>query len=401
VIGVFDTYSEALGAERALVDAGFVRTDIDIYTHEISDRGPGDIRDDAIRSEADTVTPGSPGVAYPGAGLDASTSGFPTETLENGAPAAPGDETYPVRARHAASGSGSGSGRAGESRTAGEPSPAGPHGEGVLGRIEHFFADLFGGGERPPEIAQYAEALRRGAAIVSLGVEYDAQVALAREVMVRKGAIDIDARASQWPRSGQGFERGASAAANGDAVGAAALSGFPPMPGTRSQPVEPVATTDRRHSFTDELGVTDPVSGRSRLDQPIGAPATETHGRRAAANKQMGGANHGAAPSAPPPNRCKNRVRTRRPYRGRPPITRRTLTEQRAPGCAAIVGANCPSPSRVAPRTAYLAPPPRPPQPSPQPPPPPPPPPQPLRRHPLRATNSQHRAKPRRSSVSP
>jgi hypothetical protein len=109
--------------------------------------------------------------------------------------------------------------------------------------------------------------------------------------------------------------------------------------------VEPVATTDRRHSFTDELGVTDPVSGRSRLDQPIGAPATETHGQ-APSSDWLGDVPAAAsAPGSDPQGSSQQADGRREPWRGSIGTTPKPLQEPRAdtpsvPGPTAYYEAN-------------------------------------------------------------
>ena len=94
---------------------------------------------------------------------------------------------------------------------------------GMLANIERFFSMLFGGRERPPEVAHYSEAVRRGAVLVAIDTSGDAQVEIARTTLADQGAIDIDERAASWGTFGH-----TSAAAAAD---------------------------DRDHSMLDELGL--------------------------------------------------------------------------------------------------------------------------------------------------
>lgn len=74
-----------------------------------------------------------------------------------------------------------------------------PHSkEGVLAEIERFFEALFVSTPLPHEVAQYAEAVRRGAIMLSADAATETQAELARSLLERSGAIDIDERAPTW-----------------------------------------------------------------------------------------------------------------------------------------------------------------------------------------------------------
>ncbi|WP_206996515.1 hypothetical protein [Trinickia mobilis] len=73
-----------------------------------------------------------------------------------------------------------------------------PADEGVIASIERFFEALFVTGPRPHEVAQYAEAVRRGAVMLSADAATDAYAELARSMLERSGAINIDERAATW-----------------------------------------------------------------------------------------------------------------------------------------------------------------------------------------------------------
>jgi hypothetical protein len=109
---------------------------------------------------------------------------------------------------------------------------------GMLANIERFFSMLFGGREQPPEVAHYSEAVRRGAVLVAIDTNSDAQVEIARTTLADQGAIDIDERAASWGTFGH-----TSAAAAAD---------------------------DRDHSMLDELGLGrgSAVPGRDPVNAP-------------------------------------------------------------------------------------------------------------------------------------
>jgi hypothetical protein len=85
---------------------------------------------------------------------------------------------------------------ASDSTSAADTTP--PDHEGMLANLERFFASLFESSARPPEVAQYAEAVRRGAVMVSVDAATDAHAELARSTLARIGAIDVEERAQTW-----------------------------------------------------------------------------------------------------------------------------------------------------------------------------------------------------------
>lgn len=68
------------------------------------------------------------------------------------------------------------------------------------GTLSNFFNSLFGS-DSSDEASHYAEAVRRGSAVISVNAE-DNQVERAAEVMNRYGAIDINSRSAQYRASG-------------------------------------------------------------------------------------------------------------------------------------------------------------------------------------------------------
>jgi uncharacterized protein (TIGR02271 family) len=90
--------------------------------------------------------------------------------------------------------------------------PVGEPHEGAMGRIEHFFKNLFGDHDRPEEIGHYQEAVRRGGALLSVDVTDDVSVERVRDALYAAGAIDIDTRVAQWRNSGYtGYDSNAPA----------------------------------------------------------------------------------------------------------------------------------------------------------------------------------------------
>jgi hypothetical protein len=165
VIGVFDSYSNARQAEHALIEAGFQRPDITIHTVG------------GTRAEQAWPKSPSPYAGHAGAGLHASNVAVPTEPIE-------ADWTTPM-ARDAEA-----------ARFAHDS-----HESRAWTRIEQYFRALFAHFRHLPETAHYREALRRGSALLSVDVFADAQVNVARQTLIRSGAIDLDARLEQWRES--------------------------------------------------------------------------------------------------------------------------------------------------------------------------------------------------------
>lgn len=74
-------------------------------------------------------------------------------------------------------------------------------GESVMGHVRQFFSDLFGNDDEH-EVQPYAEAVRRGGALVKVEVAEEQQADSARSALEAAGAIDIDERANEWRASG-------------------------------------------------------------------------------------------------------------------------------------------------------------------------------------------------------
>lgn len=71
-------------------------------------------------------------------------------------------------------------------------------GEGFLASIERFFESLFASSPARQETAQYAEAVRRGAVMLSVDAASDVQCELAKTTLEHTGPIDIEERAATW-----------------------------------------------------------------------------------------------------------------------------------------------------------------------------------------------------------
>jgi uncharacterized protein (TIGR02271 family) len=111
-------------------------------------------------------------------------------------------------------GMGTGTSATGDSltRDVSTDSPAGGEHEGAMGRIEHFFKNLFGDDDRPEEIGHYQEAVRRGSALLSVDVQNESSTERVRDALYAAGAIDIDSRVAQWRSTGySGYDRSAPA----------------------------------------------------------------------------------------------------------------------------------------------------------------------------------------------
>jgi uncharacterized protein (TIGR02271 family) len=75
-----------------------------------------------------------------------------------------------------------------------------PHDEDLGDRIRNFFHSLFGGDDE--DTNRYAEAARRGGAVVTVHADSAEEADRAADVLDRRGAVDVDARASDWKQSG-------------------------------------------------------------------------------------------------------------------------------------------------------------------------------------------------------
>src|SRR5690606_20156171 len=70
--------------------------------------------------------------------------------------------------------------------------------DGILDRIERFFATLVGDDARPPEFYHYREVVRRGGALVRIDVHEESQLPVIFTVLETSSALDIDEHATSW-----------------------------------------------------------------------------------------------------------------------------------------------------------------------------------------------------------
>lgn len=72
--------------------------------------------------------------------------------------------------------------------------------DGVIGHVKDFFSDLFRDDDK--DVAQYAEAVRRGGAVVKVDIDEDSEVSVVEDALHRAGAIDIEEQVDSWRASG-------------------------------------------------------------------------------------------------------------------------------------------------------------------------------------------------------
>lgn len=73
--------------------------------------------------------------------------------------------------------------------------------DGVVGHVKDFFADLFRDDDEK-DVAQYAEAVRRGGAVVKVDIDEESEVPLVEDALQRAGAVDIEEQVDSWRASG-------------------------------------------------------------------------------------------------------------------------------------------------------------------------------------------------------
>lgn len=80
---------------------------------------------------------------------------------------------------------------------------AAPEDEGFMAGVGRFFSDLFGG-DGADDAGNYAEAVRRGSAVVALQVADESRAREAQRALAAAGAVDIDTMAASWRQEGYG-----------------------------------------------------------------------------------------------------------------------------------------------------------------------------------------------------
>ncbi|BCG05412.1 hypothetical protein PPGU19_099800 (plasmid) [Paraburkholderia sp. PGU19] len=151
----------------------------------------------------------------------------------------------------------------------------------VFDQLEQLFARLFESGEYPPEAEDYREFIRRGGTIVSADVS-EMQVDLARNVMRRMGAADIEERMNAW-RNGSGkadiamhsLHRGSATAADPAAQLRSTTSETSGAAGAEATPMlrEGGSTAERSMAFATAASEA-PASLRDTSSARVVPPAT-------------------------------------------------------------------------------------------------------------------------------
>jgi uncharacterized protein (TIGR02271 family) len=126
---------------------------------------------------------------------------------------------------------------------------------GMMDSIRSFFAEVFGSGrDSDTHLSEYAEAVRRGGAVVKVDVEDEPKVDTARQVLQSAGAVNIDERVAEWREQGWSgrmdedeFERTRDDGALGTRASAGS-SAVPSDAGTIGMPAS--ATTGTARSST-------------------------------------------------------------------------------------------------------------------------------------------------------
>ena len=92
---------------------------------------------------------------------------------------------------------------------------------GIMGKVRNFFSDMFDADDEPT-LGHYAEAVRRGGAVVRVDVDDDdtARLERVRHVLEDAGAMDLDERVEAWRAEGESRYLGGDTASA--ATGAAA-----------------------------------------------------------------------------------------------------------------------------------------------------------------------------------
>jgi uncharacterized protein (TIGR02271 family) len=74
-------------------------------------------------------------------------------------------------------------------------------GGGFMAGVENFFSNLFGGSDAD-NAGHYAEAVRRGGAVVTVNVQDESKVDTVRSAMANIGAVNIEERVAAWRDTG-------------------------------------------------------------------------------------------------------------------------------------------------------------------------------------------------------
>lgn len=192
LIGIYDTPESAQRALRELRAEGF--SDAHVQTYAQGGGAEGDL----YISGADVQGIERSGLGAGGIPAQPSTAaqvGGPTPGIDNvtaagigGLSGTPVTTTTDDELAHTALNDAYG--RDALSRPADLPE-TGEH-RGVFARIEDFFRHLFGGEERHEDFDRYHDAVTRGGTLVAVTVEDDSRFDIARDLMWRNGASNLN-----------------------------------------------------------------------------------------------------------------------------------------------------------------------------------------------------------------
>lgn len=184
VIGLFDNFAEAQRVVQDLVDSGFQREDISIVSNDAN-------RERAVANGENVAAEGAGAGAVGGTVL----GGALGLLVGAGLLAIPG--IGPVLAAGPL---------AAAIGTTAATVGAGALGAGLGAATGGLLGGLVGAGVPQEEAESYAEGVRRGGTLVSVSAE-DAMAGMARDIMRRHGAVDLDERVASWRNSGwSGFD---------------------------------------------------------------------------------------------------------------------------------------------------------------------------------------------------
>jgi uncharacterized protein (TIGR02271 family) len=142
---------------------------------------------------------------------------------------------------------------------------------GAANRVRGFFSDMFGSQDER-EVGHYAEAVRRGGALLKVEIDDDAQLDAVRAAFTTASAVDLDQRIETW--RAQGWSDSAAAAA------APSFEGVIPVVREEIQVGKRVVGTGglRVYARTVETPVSETVQLREEHVQverrPVDRPAT-------------------------------------------------------------------------------------------------------------------------------
>lgn len=138
---------------------------------------------------------------------------------------------------------------------------AAPDEHGVMAHVRSFFAELFGPGDER-QVPPYAEAVRRGGAVVKVTVDGETEADAARTALQAAGAVDLEERVTEWRAAGWSdepyFDASATAGASNRTAG-----------WSRPATATAAGAADTMRGRAEELG------GGAAPEATFGAPGAE------------------------------------------------------------------------------------------------------------------------------